>query len=184
MFECRAETPVIHSPAQAQSAVPSTHTTWAGLSSGHRILICAAANFLLHPPAVWSITSRRLCALPGNTITRDKVLPRRPSCHIHCMTRVHWFLLRALLPTSSSLPFPSPKPELALLRKQCGFMWAWLTCSKALHRHGQTEQCCNPSLKLWLYLHSTNIPSAQPRLTLPGRFAHTCQMWQLLQGKL
>lgn len=28
-------------------------------------------------------------------------------------------------------------------------------------------QCCNHSLKLWLYQHSTNICHAQPRLTLP-----------------
>lgn len=104
------------------------------------VYACAAPNFLFPPScSVIHHERSRLCALPGNTIATGKVSPRRPPAFLShtLMTRVHLLLLSPLLPISSSLPFSSPKPEPALLRRPCGFTWVQLTRSKALHRHGQ-----------------------------------------------
>lgn len=129
-------------PSDTQS---STGTDCCVLNSHHLSRAFPWALFVqllmsfYHPPAVWPITSGGGCVhfqVTPSPLARSCPGGLLPSCHVHCMTRVPVLLLSPLPPISSSLPLSSPRLELALLRKRSGFMWVWLTCSQALHRHG------------------------------------------------
>lgn len=128
----------------------------------------------------------RLCALPGNTITTERSCPGGllPSCHIHCMTRVPLLLSQPFAPPSA-VPYPSALPSLNLhylgnIVALSGYGWP-----AARHCTGSGSS----SSVLQSLPEAAVVPAQHqhPQCTAPSnltrRFAHTCQMWQLLQGK-